>query len=109
MLAETAFRATEAALILTAHSHLPRLVALAGGRTALNPGSVGQPRDGDARAAYAVIEDNRIELKRVIYPIEETVARVEALPLPERAKQLLAHSFRHGRLPESTLEDGVSA
>lgn len=47
VLAETAFRATEAALILTAHSHLPRLVALAGGRTALNPGSVGMPAYAD--------------------------------------------------------------
>src|SRR5512142_1484140 len=31
----------------------------------LNPGSVGQPRDGDPRAAYAVIEHGKIELKRV--------------------------------------------
>ena len=44
----------------------------------LNPGSVGQPRDGDPRAAYAVIDDNKIELKRVAYPVEETIARIEA-------------------------------
>ena len=46
----------------------------------LNPGSVGQPRDGDPRAAYAIIDDNRIELKRVDYPVEETIAGIEALP-----------------------------
>jgi diadenosine tetraphosphatase ApaH/serine/threonine PP2A family protein phosphatase len=67
----------------------------------LNPGSVGQPRDGDPRAAYAVIDGNRIELKRVAYPVEEAVARVEASPLPDRAKRLLAYSLRHGRLPEA--------
>ena len=66
----------------------------------LNPGSVGQPRDGDPRAAYAIIEDNRIELKRVPYPIEETVARIKALPIPERAQSLLSHCLRHGRLPD---------
>jgi putative phosphoesterase len=66
----------------------------------LNPGSVGQPRDGDPRAAYAVIDDNRIELRRVAYDVEETVARVLAADMPDRAKQLLIHSFRHGRLPE---------
>ena len=63
----------------------------------LNPGSVGQPRDGDPRAAYAIIEDNRIELKRVEYPIEETIARIEASPLPEQAKQILMHSLRSRR------------
>lgn len=39
-----------------------------------NPGSVGQPRDGDARAAYATIEDDKIVLHRITYDIERTVA-----------------------------------
>ena len=56
----------------------------------LNPGSVGLPRDGDPRAAFAIIEDNKIELKRVDYPIEETVARVEQMPWPRRAKEITA-------------------
>jgi hypothetical protein len=61
---------------------------------------VGQPRDGDPRAAYAVIDGDRVELKRVEYPIEETVAQIESLPLPERAKQMMSHSLRTGRLPD---------
>ena len=55
---------------------------MADGVVVLNPGSVGQPRDGDPRAAYAVIDDNRIELKRVAYPVEETIEHVEAMPWP---------------------------
>ena len=50
------------------------------GTVVLNPGSVGLPRDGDPRAAYAIIDDNRIELKRVAYPVEETIERIEACP-----------------------------
>ncbi len=98
----------DADVVCVGHSHIQFNLQL-DGVVVVNPGSVGQPRDGDPRAAYAVIEDQKIELKRVAYPIEETVARVEASPLPERAKQLLAYSFRNGRLPESTQDDGVSA
>lgn len=46
----------EADFVLVGHTHLP--LHLRFQRTqVLNPGSVGQPKDGDPRAAYAVIED----------------------------------------------------
>jgi hypothetical protein len=35
-----------------------------------NPGSVGQPRDGDPRAAYALFDEGSIVLKRVSYDID---------------------------------------
>jgi putative phosphoesterase len=89
----------EADVVCVGHSHVQFNLQV-DSAVVLNPGSVGQPRDGDPRAAYAVIDDNRIELKRVAYPVEQTVARVEASPVPERAKKLLIHSFRNGRLPE---------
>ncbi len=98
----------EADIVCVGHSHQQFNLSI-DGTVVLNPGSVGQPRDGDPRAAYAVIDDNKIELKRVEYPIEETVARVEATDLPERAKELLRHAFRAGRLPDALppdIEDG---
>ncbi len=51
----------------------------------INPGSVGQPRDGDPRAAYAIADTDkrRIHLLRVEYPIEETQAKIIAAGLPE--------------------------
>jgi diadenosine tetraphosphatase ApaH/serine/threonine PP2A family protein phosphatase len=54
-------------------------------RLVLNPGSVGQPRDGDARASYALYDSdaNTITLRRVEYDIQETqkLMAEERLPL----------------------------
>jgi putative phosphoesterase len=88
----------DADIVCVGHSHMQFNIAV-GGVVVLNPGSVGQPRDGDPRAAYAVIDDGKIELKRVEYPIEETIARLEASPVPERAKQLFSECLRLGKLP----------
>jgi putative phosphoesterase len=95
----------EADVICVGHTHIQFNIDV-GGVMVLNPGSVGQPRDGDPRAAYAVIEGNRIELKRVEYAVEETVARIEASGVPAKAKRLLVHSLRCGRLPDSVSDNG---
>jgi predicted phosphodiesterase len=54
-------------------------------RYLLNPGSVGQPRDGDPRAAFAIadLEHHVIEFWRVPYDIAEVQARMRAAQLPE--------------------------
>jgi putative phosphoesterase len=88
----------DADIVCVGHSHLQFKLSTEGVMV-INPGSVGQPRDGDPRAAYAVIENGKVELKRVEYPVDETIARVEASALPERAKQILRQSLRLGRLP----------
>lgn len=88
----------EADIVCVGHTHC-QFHLMAGGVKVLNPGSVGLPRDGDPRAAYAIIEGSRIKLKRVVYPIEETVARIEASPFPSRARRLLVETLRLGRLP----------
>jgi len=56
-------------------------------RLIINPGSVGQPRDGNPQASYAIYdtERNAIEYRRVPYPVEETQARMEAAGLPQRS------------------------
>jgi predicted phosphodiesterase len=58
----------------------------------VNPGAVGQPRDGDARAAYAIVDTDRrlVELFRLDYPIEQTQAKVIKAGLPEVLAQRLA-------------------
>lgn len=83
--------------VCVGHSHMQFTLA-AGNVIVLNPGSVGQPRDGDPRAAYAIIEDGKITLKRVAYDIEKAIARVRATELPERAKEMMERSLRNGRL-----------
>ena len=63
-----------------------------GARYLVNCGSVGQPRDGDPRAAYGVLDDERRELTlyRVPYPIESAQARIVAAGLPQSLANRLA-------------------
>jgi len=54
-------------------------------RYLINPGSVGQPRDGDPRAGAAIVDSDRrqIELFRIPYPIEEAQRKIRLAGLPE--------------------------
>ena len=61
-------------------------------RTLINPGSVGQPRDGDPRAAYAVLETaaGTVTFYRSSYQVDETQRRIRARGLPEMFADRLA-------------------
>lgn len=61
-------------------------------RAMLNPGSVGQPRDGDSRAAYAVLDtqEGTATFYRASYPIDEAQRRIRARGLPEMFAERLA-------------------
>ena len=101
---------TEAPLVLVGHSHVPLAIVLEGdrlagglaadetiaeletGRWLLNPGSVGQPRDGDPRAAFLMIEQGRrATFHRVEYPVEKTQAEIAERGLPDALAERLAH------------------
>jgi diadenosine tetraphosphatase ApaH/serine/threonine PP2A family protein phosphatase len=73
----------------TAESHLS---LQAGAKYLVNPGSVGQPRDGDPRAACAIVdvEAASVELFRVPYAIEDAQAKVIKAGLPDVLAQRLA-------------------
>jgi diadenosine tetraphosphatase ApaH/serine/threonine PP2A family protein phosphatase len=66
-----------------------------GARGILNPGSVGQPRDNDRRAAYALLdtEANAWEWRRVEYAIEQTQRRMRQAGLPDRLINRLAYGW----------------
>jgi predicted phosphodiesterase len=102
-------QATTAPLVLVGHSHVPLAIRLEGeeltggvapdgtvidleaGRWLLNPGSVGQPRDGDPRAAYLLLEPGRrATFRRVAYPVERTQEEMRAVGLPEALAGRLA-------------------
>jgi predicted phosphodiesterase len=51
-------------------------------RYIINVGSVGQPRDKDPRACYALLEAERVRLVRVEYPVRETQRKMEEAGLP---------------------------
>jgi diadenosine tetraphosphatase ApaH/serine/threonine PP2A family protein phosphatase len=102
------FSAAPEPLILVGHSHVALSIngdlqggvaaegdriELAPGRRLLNPGSVGQPRDGDPRAAWLELdfEGAQATFHRVPYPIERTQADIRAAGLPEALAERLAH------------------
>lgn len=105
VLTEEAARATldlsQAPIVLVGHSHVPLALALEGdevagglapsgtdvqlpGRILLNPGSVGQPRDGDPRAAWLLLDlaTRFATFHRVAYSIEDTQAEMRERGLP---------------------------
>jgi len=63
----------------SARLHIP------GDKILVNPGSVGQPRDGDARASFLIWDDEQsvLEFYRADYPLESTQARMRSAQLPD--------------------------
>lgn len=63
-------------------------------RLLLNPGSVGQPRDGDWRAAFAIFDDDDLRWTwyRLAYDVSKTQRSILRAGLPER----LATRLRYG-------------
>ncbi|MGZ4258103.1 MAG: metallophosphoesterase family protein [Gaiellaceae bacterium] len=101
--AEATLALTDTPLVRVGHSHAALQVSLkdgvldgglatggteldlAEGRFLLNPGSVGQPRDGDPRAAYLLLDFDagRASFRRVEYDIARTQAEIHEAGLPE--------------------------
>lgn len=66
----------------------------------LNPGSVGQPRDGDPRCAYAIVEDGKVHLRRVDYDIDATVEHLRKSGIAADILEMAEATLRSGgRLP----------
>lgn len=77
-------------IILQGHTH-QSFVKEIGNATVLNPGSVGQPRDGKHTASYAVIDTelNSAARYRTEYDIGQTIEKMEAEDLPEELSERL--------------------
>jgi diadenosine tetraphosphatase ApaH/serine/threonine PP2A family protein phosphatase len=112
--AQRSFEATSRPTCLFGHTHLPVVFAAAAAqlsaevpdgeprtlpldadvRYLVNVGSVGQPRDGDPRAAYGFyVDEGTIEFRRVYYDIAGAQRKITAAGLP----QTLAHRLAMGR------------
>ena len=85
----------DADIVCVGHTHIPFVLEV-GNKIVVNPGSIGLPRDGNPRASYAILEGKKVELKRVEYPVEQTVSVIQASALPDPAKELLAEVYRTG-------------
>ncbi|MEX0702306.1 MAG: metallophosphoesterase family protein [Planctomycetales bacterium] len=85
----------DADFLCVGHTHRPLLLETERLRV-LNPGSVGQPRDGDPRAAYAVIENGRVEFRRVEYDIDATLQQMRSVGIGEEGLRLAESALRTG-------------
>jgi putative phosphoesterase len=88
----------EADMIFTGHTHQPFIKEL-NGKLLVNVGSVGQPRDGIAKACYAVIEDGKVEIKRSEYDIEAAVAKTRDMPLDAAVIDNLVYLLENAQAP----------
>jgi predicted phosphodiesterase len=111
--AAAAFELTEAPVVLVGHSHVPLAISfdgevldggvaprgteteLDGRRWLLNPGSVGQPRDGDWHAAWLLLDlgAGRAEHRRVEYEVALTQQEIRERGLPDALAQRLGHGI----------------
>ena len=98
----------EADVVCVGHTHIQFNIEV-NGVVVLNPGSVGLPRDGDPRAGYAIIDDNKIEMKRIEYPVDQTISRIEAMPWPRRGKEIMGFVLRSGRLPAHLDQEALAS
>lgn len=85
----------DADFILLGHTHLPMIIEI-GKKTIINPGSIGQPRDGCPDASYALWDDGRVFLKRIAYDIERTIKLLSSTPLPPKTIEELSSILRRG-------------
>ena len=110
-IARDALEATVAPIVLVGHSHVALQVGLSGStlsgelapdgtevaldeaRWLLNPGSVGQPRDGDPRAAWLELDLDHAKARfhRQPYDIARTQEEMRERELPEALAERLAH------------------
>jgi len=104
---------TTAPLVLVGHTHVATALVLDGdklqggvapegfeasleqGRWLLNPGSVGQPRDGNPNAAFLELDlaAKRARFRRVPYPVERTQEEIRERGLPDPLAERLAHGM----------------
>ncbi len=85
----------EAEWLLVGHTHLPFLRRF-GTQTILNPGSVGQPRDGVPLASYMIWEDGDVFLVRRRYAVEDVVHRLGDVTFSASARASLSGLLRTG-------------
>ena len=63
-------------------------------KTMVNVGSVGQPRDGDPRSCYVILEEGVVNFRRVAYDFEKTIQKIYDTP---ELDNFLGDRLREGR------------
>lgn len=95
-------RLVDVDILVTGHTHIPADFNYNGLRI-VNPGSTGQPRDGDPRASYGLLDTEIGEFRvfKVKYDVETVLGKLRALGIERRYYEWLAYIFLNGKLPSS--------
>jgi len=90
-------REVQGDVLILGHTHLP-LVRRHGDLQIVNPGSLGQPLDGDARAPYVVWEDGMVHARRAEYDRTPALEAIGGLPLEAAVRKDLADMLEQAKL-----------
>jgi putative phosphoesterase len=93
-----ALQSVDADIVCVGHTHLPFELDVNGIKV-INPGSVGQPRDGDSRSSFALIEEGKVSFHRVKYDISATIRQMRSIGLDPDAIELAESMLRSGCKP----------
>jgi len=93
-------------VVVLGHTHLPML-RRAAALQVVNPGSSGQPLDGDPRACYALWEDGAFRLMRVAYDVRPLLDAIGRTGLPSEIREGLSEIIVNASL--SPRGDGTSS
>lgn len=85
----------QADFVCVGHTHLPMELDV-DDRKLINPGSVGQPRDGDPRASYVIIEDGVVHFRRIEYDIDAAIAHLRHAGLDDESLAIGVEMLRTG-------------
>lgn len=92
-------RPVDADIVVSGHTHT-QADFYAGSIRVLNPGSIGQPRDGNPGASYAVldVENMSVELRRVEYDVRRVIEKLENLGIDSKSLARLAEILTRGSI-----------
>ena len=81
--------------IIYGHTHIPVVFKDVSRGIIINPGSVGQPRDGDPRTSCAVIDTktNEVHIKRIVYDIDRVKKQIKEANLPMPLITILENGY----------------
>ncbi len=99
----------DADFVCVGHTHIPFHLELENMQV-INPGSVGQPRDGDPRCSYVMIEDGQVNFRRISYDVDAAIDALRKAGVTGEPMELAEIVLRTGsQTPkdEPVKEDGV--
>lgn len=92
---------TSADFLLVGHTHA-QFMKKVGNCLIVNPGSLGQPNNRSGLACYAMWDKGTLSLCSTAYDMPTTVAKVQEMPIPSRAREDLVTLLQTGRLAEES-------